>query len=112
MINIYDYANQLEQNLRQTEEYQELKKAYADVKADENSYKEFKKFQEAQMEFQNKQAKGELTDSDVDKIKSLGEKIEKKKVIMTLMEKERKLAQVMDEINKIMFKPVNELYQD
>ncbi|WP_311407223.1 YlbF family regulator [Liquorilactobacillus uvarum] len=112
MINIYDSANQLEQNLRKTEEYQELEKAYSEVKSDEASYKQFKEFQKAQMEFQSKQAKGELTDSDVDKIKSLGEKIEKKKVIMTLMEKERKLAQVMDEINQIMFKPVNELYQD
>ncbi|KRL03178.1 YlbF family regulator [Liquorilactobacillus capillatus] len=112
MINIYDSANELEQNIRKTEEYKELKEAFAAVKADEASYQEFKKFQKAQMDFQTKQMKGELADSDVDQIKSLGEKIEKKKVIMTLMEKERQLAQVMDEINKIMFKPVNELYQD
>lgn len=32
MINIYDSANQLEQDLRKTKEYADLKIAYEDVK--------------------------------------------------------------------------------
>ena len=38
MINIYDTANQMEQDLRKTDEYQALKAAYQDLKADEKAY--------------------------------------------------------------------------
>lgn len=31
---------------------------------------------------------------------------------MELMTKEQQLAKLMDEVNQIMFKPINELYQD
>ena len=38
MVNIYDTANQMEQDLKQTQQYQELKAAYEALKADEKAY--------------------------------------------------------------------------
>ncbi|KRL07793.1 hypothetical protein FC92_GL001364 [Liquorilactobacillus hordei DSM 19519] len=111
MINIYDSANQLEQDLRNTPEYKDLKVAYEAVKADESAYQQFKEFQKAQIDFQGKQVQGNVEESDLNNIKALGEQVEKIEVIMNLMNKERTLAQLIDEINQIMFKPVSELYQ-
>lgn len=111
VINIYDSANQLEKDLRSTQEYKDLKAAYDVVKADESAYQQFKEFQKAQIDFQNKQVQGNIQESDLNDIKDLGEQVEKVEVIMNLMNKERALAQLIDEINQIMFKPVSELYQ-
>ena len=36
-VNLYDYANQLEQALRESEEYKASKEAFANVKANEES---------------------------------------------------------------------------
>lgn len=36
-VNLYDYANQLEQALRESEEYKAIKEAFANVKANEES---------------------------------------------------------------------------
>lgn len=38
-VNLYDYANKLEQALRESDEYNAIKDAYAKVEADENSKK-------------------------------------------------------------------------
>ena len=43
MVNIYDSANQLAKDLQQTQEYENLKKAIADVQNDQESADLFKK---------------------------------------------------------------------
>lgn len=48
MVNIYDTANQMEQDLKQTQQYQELKAAYEALKADEKAYACFKELQDLQ----------------------------------------------------------------
>ena len=49
MINIYDTANQMEQDLRKTSQYQELQTAYEALKADETAFKCFNEIQKKQM---------------------------------------------------------------
>ena len=48
-VNLYDYANQLEQALRESEEYKAIKEAFANVKANEESKKLFDEFRETQI---------------------------------------------------------------
>ena len=48
MVNIYDTANQMEQDLKQTQQYQELKAAYEALKADGKAYACFKELQDLQ----------------------------------------------------------------
>ena len=50
-VNLYDYANQLEQALRESEEYKAIKEAFANVKANEESKKLFDEFRETQINF-------------------------------------------------------------
>ena len=54
-VNLYDYANQLEQALRDSEEYKAIKDAFAKVKENEESKKLFDEFRETQISFQQKQ---------------------------------------------------------
>lgn len=44
-VNIYDTANQLEQELRQTKEFKELKVAYDTMKTNDSAFSLFKDFQ-------------------------------------------------------------------
>lgn len=52
MINIYDTANQMEQDLRKTSQYQELQTAYEALKADETAFKCFNEIHSLQEELQ------------------------------------------------------------
>jgi len=58
-VNLYDHANQLEQALRESDEYQAIQNAYAKVKENQESKDLFDEFRETQLNFQQKQMQGE-----------------------------------------------------
>ena len=87
MINIYDTANQMEQDLRKTSQYQELQTAYEALKADETAFKCFNEIH-------------------------LGKEADGYETLQTLMQKEQSLSMMMDELSKIIFRPIQELYKD
>ncbi|MDT3998559.1 YlbF family regulator, partial [Staphylococcus saprophyticus] len=58
-VNLYDHANQLEQALRESDEYQAIQNAYAKVKENQESKDLFDEFRETQLSFQQKQMQGE-----------------------------------------------------
>ena len=112
-VNIYDTANQLEQDLRQTKEYKELQTAYETMKANQSAFDLFKDFQEIQMQLSQKQMNGEeLSDEEVQKAHDLADKVGNVDEIKALMGKERHLNQLMNDLNQIITKPVQELYND
>ncbi|AVK62354.1 hypothetical protein C5Z25_11565 [Lactobacillus sp. CBA3605] len=111
-VNIYDTANQLEQELRDTKEFKELKAAYATMQTNASAFDLFKDFQEIQMQLSQKQMNGEdLTDDEVQKAHDLADKVSNVDEIKTLMGKERNLNQLMNDLNQVITKPVQELYQ-
>ena len=97
-VNLYDYANQLEQALRDSDEYKAIKDAFAKVKENEESKKLFDEFRETQMNFQQKQMQGQEIPEDEN--------------ISQLMQAEQKMSQVFQEINQIIVKPLDEIYVD
>ncbi|EKS1592284.1 YlbF/YmcA family competence regulator [Staphylococcus pseudintermedius] len=112
-VNLYDYANKLEQALRESDEYNAIKDAYAKVEADENSKKLFDAFREIQMNFQQKQMQGEeISEEDLQKAQEQAQQIEKDSNISELMNAEQKMSQVFQEINQIIVKPLDEIYAD
>lgn len=112
-VNLYDYANKLEQALRESDEYNAIKEAYAKVEADENSKKLFDAFRETQMNFQQKQMQGEeISEEDLQKAQEQAQQIEKDSNISELMNAEQKMSQVFQEINQIIVKPLDEIYAD
>lgn len=109
-VNLYDYANQLEQALRESEEYKAIKEAFANVKANEESKKLFDEFRETQINFQQKQMQGEeIAEEDLQKAQEQAQAIEKDENISALMNAEQKMSQVFQEINQIIVKPLDEI---
>ena len=112
-VNIYDTANQMEEEIRKTDEYQELKKAFKAVQNDEEANKMYKEFQGIQSTLQKKQMNGEsLSDDEMKKFHDVANKIEEVDLIKELMDKERRLNQLFSDINQIIIKPIQDLYNN
>ena len=112
-VNLYDYANNLEQALRDSDEYKAIKDAFSKVKNNEESKKLFDEFRETQLNFQQKQMQGEeIPEEDLAKAQEQAQAIEKDENISELMQAEQKMSQVFQEINQIIVKPLDEIYAD
>lgn len=112
MINVYDTANQLEKDLRQTPEILGLQGAFSQMKADAMAYSLFQKMQKMQADFQEKQINGqEISDEEIKNLQDLSGQLTKFDSVKNLMEQERKVNAMMEELNKIISKPLAEIYQ-
>ncbi|MFQ3854167.1 YlbF/YmcA family competence regulator [Staphylococcus sp. 2S1] len=112
-VNLHDHANQLEQALRESDEYQAIQKAYANVKENKESKELFDEFRETQLEFQQKQMQGEeIGEEELQKAQEQAQKIENDSNISELMVAEQNMSQVFQEINQIIVKPLDEIYAD
>ncbi|MGX7025571.1 YlbF family regulator [Vagococcus hydrophili] len=111
-VNIYDSANQIEREIREMDEFIALKEAFATMKKEEESFNLFQSFQELQMELQQKQMQGlELSEEDVLKAQEMAAKVQDAAVIQDLMQKEQAFSMIVNDLNRIIMKPVQELYQ-
>lgn len=112
MINIYNEINALEATFRKTAEFEALRQAVAIVKGDEDALKLFQNFRKVQMDLQQKQMAGEDLQEDelvyAQKVAQLAQQNEK---ISAMLEAEMKLSGVIEEVNRILVKPVQVLYE-
>lgn len=113
MVNIYDTANQLERDLRQTDEYKALEEAFGTMKADQESYLVFKEFQNAQIEIQQLMGQGQAPDeAKMKEWQEIAAKIEKYPLVQALMAHEQAMDVMMRDINAIVTKPMADLYKN
>lgn len=111
-VNIYDTANQLEQDLRNSEEYSQLDAAFKAVKEDEEASQVFNDFRQVQQTIQQKQMMGqEISDEEAKEAQEISSKIGENELISKLLEAEKQVGQMIDDINEVVLKPVRELYQ-
>ncbi|WP_284139509.1 MULTISPECIES: YlbF family regulator [unclassified Virgibacillus] len=111
MPNMYDSAYDLEKAIRESVEFQELKQAFETVMNDSAAKKMFEDFRDTQMQLQEKQMQGlEISEEEVEKAKSIVELVQQHEAISRLMEKEQRLNIVINEISRIITKPLEELY--
>ncbi|WP_423189732.1 YlbF family regulator [Alkalibacterium sp. f15] len=111
-VNIYDTANQLEQDLIKTEEFQKLDAAFKAVKEDEEANRVFNEFREVQQTIQQKQMSGEeISEEEAQQAQEISGKIGENETITNLLEAEKHVGQMIDDINQTVLKPVRELYQ-
>ena len=89
MINIYDSANKLAEDLTQTDQY----KALADA---------VKVVQEGQP----------LSEEDQQAYKDLNDQVQNNKQIVSLLQTEQSLYELLNDIQKTYSKPINDLYED
>lgn len=110
--NIYDTANNLEKELRDSEEYGTLVAAFNEVKQDEEASKMYFAFQEVQVKLQQKQMSGEqITEDEIAEAQNLAQTSGDNAVILRLMEAEQRLSTLIEDLNRIIMKPVQDVYQ-
>lgn len=111
-VNIYDDLNKLEATFRQTAEFTEVQEAVATVKADEDAFAMFKNFRKVQIELQEKQMKGEeITPEEMEHAQKVGQLAQGNEKIMSMLAAEMKLSGLLDEVSRVLMKPVQELYE-
>lgn len=111
MANVYDNAYDLEKAIRDCGEYQQLKKCYANLEQDETGKKMFANFRNLQIELQKKQMQGEqITREEAQAAQRQLQLIQQHQGISKLMEAEQRMSMVINELNKIITKPLEELY--
>ena len=111
MSNIYDTANQLERDLRELQEFKTVKESFEAIYADETAKALFDEFRTVNIELQQKQFSGqEITEEDIQKAQELGQQVSENEHIKALMEAEQRLNTIMQDINRIITNPLQELY--
>lgn len=110
-VNLYDQANELERALRESDEFLQLKKMYDEVNSDESSQKMFENFRDIQLRLQQKQMNGEeITQEEVEQAQKTATLVQQHEKISKLMEAEQRMSMVINDLNKVIMKPLEDLY--
>ena len=113
MVNIYDAANQLANDLRETQQFLALKEAMDAVKADEGSLALFKELDAAQMEIMEAQQTGkELTEEQQGHFKSLNERVSQNTTLQSMLLAEQAVYTLLNDVQKNIGQPLSEAYED
>lgn len=111
-VNIYNDINKLEATFRQTDEYAALAQAIGEVKADEEALKLFQSFREIQMNLQQKQMSGEeIGGEELEYAQKTAQLAQHNPKIAAMLQAEMQLSRIVEEVNRILMKPVQDLYE-
>src|SRR5690625_5294734 len=111
MSNIHDSAYVLENAIRGSEEFIELKEAFETVMNDATAEEMFDNFSGTQMALQEKQMQGEeISEEEVERARQVVGLVEEDEDITQLMEAEQGLNLVINDVSQIITKPLEELY--
>lgn len=100
MTNVYDLANDLAQGLKNSDEFQNFKKAEAALKADEKHLKMAKELMDRQQELQMKQMMGQITDDDMKAFGALQQSVMGIPVIADYFQTQMYFAMILEEVMK------------
>lgn len=110
-VNLYNMTHDFERVLRRSNEFKSLKNIYREVNADPETKKLFNKFHNLQIELQNKQMTGQkIMRDEIEEVQKIGEVVQKNEIIVRLTEAEQRMNILIMELNKIITKPLQELY--
>jgi cell fate (sporulation/competence/biofilm development) regulator YlbF (YheA/YmcA/DUF963 family) len=111
LSNLYDKAYELEKAFRESDDFKTLKELSDKVNADPAAKQLFDSFRSVQMELQQKQMSGQqLTEEEITKAQQQVELIRQHEVIGKLMEQEQRVSMLVNDINKIILKPLEDIY--
>lgn len=112
-VNIYDTAHQLQSDLRQLPAYQSLKEAYENIQSNEASKKLFDEFREKSSQLHQQASIGnEPSEEEMNSLQDMASEVAKDELIQKLMTAEQQLNLTMEDLNKIITEPLNELYSN
>lgn len=111
--NVYDVAYNLETAVKESDEFKNLQTLYKEVFADETTKNMFENFRNIQLELQQKQMSGqEITQEEVEQAQKTVAVVQQNESIAKLMEAEQQMSMMVSELNKIIMKPLEELYSN
>lgn len=112
MSQLYTIAQQLEQAIRTSDEFQQLKQAYEAVRRDEAAYRMFTQFRDVQMQLHEKQMMGaDILPEEVQQAQAVMALAQQNEKLVALMMLEQRMSTVISDINQIAMKPLEELYR-
>ncbi|MBB6443456.1 YlbF family regulator [Bacillus benzoevorans] len=110
-VNLHDSAYEMEKAIRNSDEYQTLRRLYEEVNADPSAKQMFENFRQMQMQMQQRQMMGqEITQQEVEQAQQIVALVQQHPKISQLMEAEQRMSMIIAELNKIILKPLEELY--
>ncbi len=113
MINIYNEINALEGAFRKTNEYKALEEAISAVKVDSEAKAIFQNFRKVQLSLQDKQMKGEqLQEDELQYAQKTAQLAQQNEKIAKMLQAEMALSGIIEEINRVLVKPIQGLYQE
>jgi cell fate (sporulation/competence/biofilm development) regulator YlbF (YheA/YmcA/DUF963 family) len=111
LANIHDSAYDLEKAIRESEEFNQLKNSFEAVMNNPEAKVLFERFRDTQMQLQEKQMQGlDITEEEVEQARKVVEEVQQHSDISKLMEDEQRLNLLINDISRIITKPLEELY--
>ncbi|WP_026689047.1 YlbF family regulator [Alteribacter aurantiacus] len=111
MANPYDKAHELASVLKESEEFTTLKELHDTVNSDDVAKRMLDNFRKVQIELQQKQMQGaQISEEEIQNAQKQFELVQQHETISKLMEAEQRMSQVIGDINKVITKPLEELY--
>jgi cell fate (sporulation/competence/biofilm development) regulator YlbF (YheA/YmcA/DUF963 family) len=111
MANVYDVAYDLEKALRNSEDFQALKNSYDEVNNNPETKELFGNFRDIQVNLQQKQMSGqEVTQEEIEEAQKLFADVQQNETISKLMAAEQRMSTIINDLNKVITKPLEELY--
>ncbi|MBF0709694.1 MULTISPECIES: YlbF family regulator [unclassified Gemella] len=111
MTKLYDKANELERALRDDENYTAVEKAFQNLDKNEESKNLYKEFISTQNEFMELMNTGqEPNEEAMAKFQELQTKLVADENVSALIHAQQRLQITMEDIQKTIFKPLEELF--
>ncbi len=108
----YDKAYELARAIRESEEYRDVAACKAQVDAQPEAQRMLDDFRKRQMDAQMRQLRGEtVAEEELQQLQRLYETIQLHTDIRRLLEAERRLMLMMDDIQRILAEPLEELFR-
>jgi cell fate (sporulation/competence/biofilm development) regulator YlbF (YheA/YmcA/DUF963 family) len=109
--NLFDLAYDFERIFRNSEEYTRLKRLFKEVNTDPAAMQLFNKFNHLQIELQNKQMMGQkVMKQEVEDFQKTLAVVQQNEKIVKLMEADQRVNILIMKLNKIITKPLEEIY--
>lgn len=111
MTNIHDTAYEMEKAIRESAEFKDLQAAYENVMSNGTTREMFERFRDTQMQLQEKQMQGQnISEEEVEQARQVVEQVQQNSEISKLMEEEQRLNLIINDVSRIITKPLEELY--
>ncbi|MDO4813549.1 MAG: YlbF family regulator [Gemella sp.] len=111
MTKLYDTANELERALRADENYKAVEKAFENLEKNEESKNLYKEFISTQNEFMELVNTGQEPSEDaLAKFQTLQTKLVADDNVSALIQAQQRLQVTIEDIQKTIFKPLEELF--